>query len=98
MVSSAISTKSRSRMRFTTFVGSAAAGLKGPLLVKVGDGPREAPVAGPAAAPEVEAAAARKSRPEDPGSEEVRQGEKALPLCGRPPNTRNSVRSPGPDQ
>ena len=67
MVSSAISTKSRSRMRFTTFVGSVAAGLKGPLLLKVGDGPRDAPVAGATAVPDVEAAAARKSRPKGPG-------------------------------
>lgn len=67
IVNSAISTNSKSKIRLTTFVGSVAAGLKGPLLVRGGDGPRDAPAVGPAEVSVAEAAAARRSRPEDPG-------------------------------
>ena len=70
MVSSAISTNSKSRIRFTTFVGREAAGLNGPLLTRLGmdelpaDSPREA---GVPVGEVADAAAASRSRPDDPG-------------------------------
>ena len=65
--SSAISTNSKSRIRFTTLAGSEAAGLKGPFVSSGGVASCGDLAGGSEVPSDATAAAASNSRPEDPG-------------------------------
>ena len=66
MDSSAISIKSRSRMRFATLEGSDTAGLKGPMVSRDGDLAGKSGNLGWESDGLLDAAAANMSRPDDP--------------------------------